>query len=80
MLKCTSSPKILAAAPSNSAADLLAVKLLDHVSKSSILRLNASSRDWSQVHENQDFRVGIFVIDDFSSHFLKIDLFEFAAR
>jgi len=49
VLKCIPSSKILACAPSNNAADLLADKLLDHVPKESILRMNAASRDVSHL-------------------------------
>lgn len=40
---------VLACAPSNSAADLLCQRLLQHRDAREIYRLNASSRDYSQV-------------------------------
>ncbi|KAK3103257.1 hypothetical protein FSP39_017883 [Pinctada imbricata] len=42
---------ILACTPSNSAADLLVQRLLQHVNKSYIIRLNAMSRAWGNVPE-----------------------------
>lgn len=42
---------ILACAPSNSAADLLCRKLLDHVDVSNVFRMYASSRDPQVVPE-----------------------------
>lgn len=40
---------LLVCAPSNSAVDLLAERLLTHVPEKDILRMNAASRDWSSV-------------------------------
>lgn len=42
---------ILACAPSNSAADLLCRKILEHVDKHSVFRMYASSRDPTMVPE-----------------------------
>uniref|UniRef100_A0A674KB04 RNA helicase n=1 Tax=Terrapene triunguis TaxID=2587831 RepID=A0A674KB04_9SAUR len=42
---------VLACAPSNSASDLLCQRLLKHLDKGSIYRINASSRDYRQVPE-----------------------------
>jgi helicase MOV-10 len=36
--------RILAAAPSNAAADLLAIRLMEHIPKSQLLRIYAPSR------------------------------------
>ncbi|XP_045165133.2 putative helicase MOV-10 [Mercenaria mercenaria] len=49
--KCTSSSHILACTPSNSAADLIAKRLIQHIPKSEIIRLNAASRSWAAVPE-----------------------------
>ena len=49
VLKIAGTANILACAPSNSAADLLAERLLKHVDKATVLRLNALSRSWSTV-------------------------------
>jgi len=50
VLKLITSAHVLACAPSNAAADLLAERLLDHLpSSSSLLRLCARSRDWVSV-------------------------------
>ena len=43
--------KILACAPSNSAVDLMTTRLLQHVDKKDIFRLNASSRDWRYIED-----------------------------
>ncbi|KAL4226712.1 Helicase MOV-10 [Mactra antiquata] len=43
---------ILACTPSNSAADLIAKRLREHVPKTEIIRLNAASRSWSSVPED----------------------------
>ena len=45
---------ILACAPSNSAADLIATRLLTGgtpIAKTSLMRINAQSRDWKTVDE-----------------------------
>lgn len=44
--------RILACAPSNSAADLLAQRLIDTVSSSEIVRLYAMSRDIKKIPES----------------------------
>ena len=50
VLKFISSAHVLACAPSNAAADLLAERLLEHLpNKSSLLRMCAYSRDWISV-------------------------------
>ena len=49
--------KILVAAPSNAAADLLAVKLLDHIPVEQLIRLNAAARDDSAINETLTNRV-----------------------
>ena len=41
--------RILACAPQNAAADLVTQRLLDHVDKSDILRLNAPSRSYNDI-------------------------------
>ena len=56
--------KILVAAPSNAAADLLAVKLLDHIPVEQLIRLNAAARDDSAINETLTNRVIFFSIDD----------------
>ncbi|XP_075766067.1 helicase MOV-10 [Pelodiscus sinensis] len=48
---CIEGSHILACAPSNSASDLLCQRLLKHLDKGHIYRLNASSRDFRQVPE-----------------------------
>jgi helicase MOV-10 len=45
VLKHMSAARVLVCAPSNSAADLVTLKLLDHVERRQILRLNAYSRN-----------------------------------
>ena len=57
----TQNVKILACAPSNSAADLIALRLLDTVSPTDILRLYAQSRDPKKVPQKiKDERVSNF--------------------
>lgn len=48
---------ILACAPSNSAADLLCKKILDHVDEHKVFRMYASSRDPNLVPEEFKTRV-----------------------
>ena len=43
--------RVVAAAPSNTAADLLAERLLDHLGRGKLLRLHAASRQLSAVPE-----------------------------
>lgn len=50
--KTQASCHILACAPSNSAADLLCTKILEHVDFHKVYRMYASSRDPQQVPEN----------------------------
>ncbi|KAL1020483.1 hypothetical protein UPYG_G00000620 [Umbra pygmaea] len=49
VLKTQSKSHILACAPSNSAADLLAVKLRDHLEKRNVFRMYAASRNFEDV-------------------------------
>lgn len=51
---------ILACAPSNSAADLLCRKILEHVDKHSVFRMYASSRDPKMVPEELKVSVASF--------------------
>lgn len=56
LLPTTRKPKILACAPSNAAADAIAIKLSSHLSKSQLLRLNAPTREWAALTpDQQDF-------------------------
>ena len=43
---------ILACAPENSAADLLAERLLNHIDKSKLFRMYAASRPWALVPQS----------------------------
>ena len=43
--------RILACTPSNSAADLITLRLLKHIDKKDIIRLNALSRNWDSVDD-----------------------------
>ncbi|XP_026857217.2 putative helicase mov-10-B.1 [Electrophorus electricus] len=52
VLKCVSGARVLACAPSNSAADQLCVRVLQHLDPREIYRLYASSRDPNQVPHN----------------------------
>ncbi|XP_035677058.1 putative helicase MOV-10 [Branchiostoma floridae] len=49
VLKCLPSSTVLACAPSNSAADLLTQRLLNHIPAAQLIRLNALSRSWDNV-------------------------------
>lgn len=49
--KCSACSHVLACTPSNSAADLIAKRLLQHIPKANILRLNAASRSWKAIPE-----------------------------
>ncbi|CAM4612218.1 unnamed protein product [Lepidochelys kempii] len=51
VVSCLKDSHILACAPSNSASDLLCQRLMKHLDKGSIYRVNASSRDYRQVPE-----------------------------
>ncbi|XP_067414809.1 helicase MOV-10 [Emydura macquarii macquarii] len=51
VITCVKSSHVLACAPSNSASDLLCQHLMTHLDRSSIYRINASSRDFRQVPE-----------------------------
>ncbi|XP_063153493.1 helicase MOV-10 [Candoia aspera] len=51
VLKCIKGAHVLACAPSNSASDLLCQRLMTHLDKRSIYRMNASSRDYRTVPE-----------------------------
>ncbi|XP_034626490.1 helicase MOV-10 [Trachemys scripta elegans] len=51
VVTCIKDSHVLACAPSNSASDLLCQRLLKHLDKGSIYRINASSRDYHQVPE-----------------------------
>ncbi|KAM9147737.1 helicase MOV-10 [Pangshura tecta] len=51
VVTCIKDSHVLACAPSNSASDLLCQRLLKHLDKGSIYRINASSRDYRQVPE-----------------------------
>ncbi|XP_074833527.1 helicase MOV-10 isoform X2 [Carettochelys insculpta] len=48
---CIQGSHVLACAPSNSASDLLCQRLLKHLDKGSVYRINANSRDYRQVPE-----------------------------
>ncbi|TFK04256.1 putative helicase MOV-10 [Platysternon megacephalum] len=51
VVTCIKDSHVLACAPSNSASDLLCQRLLKHLDKGSIYRINANSRDYRQVPE-----------------------------
>lgn len=51
VVTCIKDSHVLACAPSNSASDLLCQRLLKHLDKGSIYRINAISRDYRQVPE-----------------------------
>ena len=61
---------ILACAPENSAADLLAERLLPHVDKGKLFRIYAASRPWDFVP--QKLKVNSLIL---STHFYTIVLF-----
>lgn len=56
-----SSCHILACAPSNSAADLLCKKILDHVDRNKVYRMYASSRDPKYVPEEIKVSNGVLM-------------------
>lgn len=49
--RCDTGSHILACTPSNSAADLIVKRLLQHIPKAEILRINAASRSWGGIPE-----------------------------
>uniref|UniRef100_A0A8C0H7L7 RNA helicase n=1 Tax=Chelonoidis abingdonii TaxID=106734 RepID=A0A8C0H7L7_CHEAB len=51
VVTCIKDSHVLACAPSNSASDLLCQRLLKHLDKGSVYRINANSRDYRQVPE-----------------------------
>ena len=59
VLKCNPDCHILACTPSNSAADLIAQRLVTHVSKADVMRLNAASRNIQTIPEK--IRVGYYL-------------------
>jgi len=58
---------ILACAPENSAADLLAERLLAHVDKSKLFRMYAASRPWDFVP--QKLKVKFLLLQNVNSSF-----------
>ncbi|XP_013408833.1 putative helicase MOV-10 [Lingula anatina] len=52
VVKCIPSSHILACAPSNSATDLIAHRLLKHLPKKQVLRMHAFSRDWRDLPDD----------------------------
>lgn len=58
--KTQASCHILACAPSNSAADLLCKKILDHVDEHKVYRMYASSRDPKYVPDELKVSAGAF--------------------
>uniref|UniRef100_A0A8C8SHY1 RNA helicase n=1 Tax=Pelusios castaneus TaxID=367368 RepID=A0A8C8SHY1_9SAUR len=51
VITCIEGSHVLACAPSNSASDLLCQRLMKHLNRNSIYRINSSNRDYRQVPE-----------------------------
>jgi len=63
--------KILVCAPQNDAADIIAERLLDHVSEKSILRFNAASRNAQSMSEEvtkQELELFLYCRSDYGAN------------